>query len=54
MVGYDGAVYLEGLKPHNTLLVHATAGDCRVRFDYRYQAGNVPLVGPLVCSKESP
>jgi outer membrane usher protein len=54
MVGYDGAVYLEGLKPHNTLTVHAPAGDCRVRFDYRYQAGTVPLVGPLVCSKESP
>ena len=54
MVGYDGAVYLEGLKPHNALLVHAPTGDCRVRFDYRYQAGSVPLVGPLVCSKESP
>jgi outer membrane usher protein len=54
LVGYDGAVYLEKLKPHNTLVVHALAGDCRVRFDFRYEAGKVPLVGPLVCSKESP
>jgi len=54
LVGYDGAVYLEKLKPSNTLVVHAPAGDCRVRFDYRYEAGKVPLVGPLVCSKESP
>ena len=54
LVGYDGAVYLEKLKPHNTLVVHAPAGDCRARFDYRYETGKVPLVGPLVCSKESP
>ena len=54
LVGYDGAVYLEKLKPSNTLVVHAPAGNCRVRFDYRYEAGKVPLVGPLVCSKESP
>jgi outer membrane usher protein len=54
LTGYDGAVYLEKLKPHNTLVVHAPAGDCRVRFDYRYEAGQVPSIGPLVCSKESP
>jgi outer membrane usher protein len=54
LVGYDGAVYLEKLKPSNTLLVHAPAGDCRARFDYRYETGKVPLIGPLVCSKESP
>ena len=54
LVGYDGTVYLEGVKPHNTLRVHLPAGDCRARFDYRYEAGRVPLVGPLVCSKESP
>ena len=54
LVGYDGAVYLEAVKPHNTLRVHAPAGDCSARFDYSYQAGQVPLVGPLVCSKESP
>jgi outer membrane usher protein len=54
LVGYDGAVYLEKLKPSNTLVVHAPAGDCRLRFDYRYETGKVPLVGPLVCSKESP
>ncbi len=54
IVGYDGTAYLEGVKPHNALRVHTPAGDCLVRFDYRYQAGSVPLVGPLVCSKESP
>jgi len=54
LIGYDGAVYLEGIKPRNTLRVHAPAGDCNVHFDYRYEAGKVPLIGPLVCSKESP
>jgi len=54
MIGYDGAVYLEGIKPRNTLRVHAPAGDCSVHFDYRHVAGSVPLIGPLVCSKESP
>ncbi|HJT98928.1 MAG TPA: fimbria/pilus outer membrane usher protein [Rhodanobacteraceae bacterium] len=54
LVGYDGTVYLEGVKPRNALLVHAPAGDCRVRFDYRYEAGSVPLIGPLSCRKESP
>jgi outer membrane usher protein len=54
LIGYDGAVYLEGIKPRNTLRVHAPAGDCSVHFDYRYVAGSVPLIGPLVCSKESP
>lgn len=54
IVGYDGAVYLEGLAAHNTLRVHRPDGDCGVRFDYRYEAGNVPLIGPLSCRKESP
>jgi outer membrane usher protein len=54
LVGYDGAVYLEGVKPANTLDVETPSGTCRVRFDYRYTAGVVPVVGPLVCRKESP
>jgi len=54
LVGYDGTVYLEGIKPRNTLHVRTPDGDCRTGFDYRYQAGSVPLIGPLVCSKESP
>ena len=54
LVGYDGAVYLEGLKPQNTLRVHAPDGDCRVSFDYRHEAGQVPVIGPLVCSRETP
>ena len=54
LVGYDGTVYLEGVKPHNTLRVHLPAGDCGARFDYNHEAGRVPLIGPLVCSKESP
>ncbi|HKE49709.1 MAG TPA: fimbria/pilus outer membrane usher protein [Rhodanobacteraceae bacterium] len=52
LVGYDGAVYLEGIKPHNTLRVHAPSGDCSARFDYRYEAGSVPTIGPLVCTKD--
>ena len=54
LVGYDGAVYLERVKPSNTLDVATPSGACRVSFDYRYEAGVVPVVGPLVCRKESP
>jgi outer membrane usher protein len=54
LVGYDGAVYLEKLKPSNTLVVRAPSGVCRARVGYRNVAGHVPLVGPLVVSKESP
>jgi len=52
VVGYDGVVYLEGLTQHNALLVHAPAGDCRVRFDYRHEPDTVPVIGPLVCRPE--
>jgi outer membrane usher protein len=52
VVGYDGVVYLEGLTPHNALLVHTTSGDCRVRFDYRHESNTVPVIGPLVCRPE--
>jgi outer membrane usher protein len=54
LVGYDGEVYLEGVEPRNELIVHLPAGDCRARFEFRYVAGEVPVVGPLVCRKESP
>lgn len=54
LVGYDGAVYLEGVKTTNTLDVQTPSGACRVRFDYSYKAGEVPVVGPIVCRKESP
>jgi outer membrane usher protein len=54
LVGYDGEVYLEGVAPRNALIVHRPDGDCRARFEFRYVAGEVPLIGPVVCRKESP
>ena len=52
IVGYDGIVYLEGLAEHNALIARTPTGVCRVRFDYHHQSDHVPLLGPLVCSKE--
>jgi outer membrane usher protein len=54
LVGYDGEVYFEGVAARNEVIAHLPSGDCRARFDYRYEAGRVPAIGPLVCRKESP
>ncbi|HVV97759.1 MAG TPA: fimbria/pilus outer membrane usher protein [Rhodanobacteraceae bacterium] len=54
LVGYDGEVYFEGVAARNEVIAHLPSGDCRARFDYRYDAGRVPAIGPLVCRKESP
>lgn len=54
LVGFDGIVYLEGLKAQNTLDVQTSAGNCRVRFDYQKHGDVIPQIGPLTCRKESP
>ena len=50
VVGWDGLVYLEDLREHNSLVVQlAEGGSCRVQFELKAEADQVPLVGPLVC-----
>ena len=52
-VGFDGEVYLDTLSAHNTLIVHAPAGICRVSFDYPKGSKNIPAIGPLLCHKDT-
>jgi outer membrane usher protein len=54
IVGYDGMTYLEDLGAHNALDVQTPHGRCTVRFDYRPQGQNVPLIGPLTCREAKP
>lgn len=50
VVGWDGLVYLEDLSEHNSLVVQLAEGrSCRVQFELKAEADQVPLVGPLVC-----
>jgi len=54
LVGFDGIVYLEGLKAQNMLEVQTSTGSCRVRFEYQKHGDVIPQIGPLTCRKESP
>lgn len=49
VVGYDGVLFVEGLKAHNRVLVGAGADACEVRFDYKQVDGELPTIGPLAC-----
>lgn len=49
MVGYDGVLFVEGLKAHNRVLVGSGPDACEVRFDYKPVDGELPTIGPLVC-----
>ena len=49
-VGYDGRVYVEGLKADNHLLVQDDGENCVVRFPYHAKADTLPEIGPLVCT----
>jgi outer membrane usher protein len=52
LVGYDGVVFAEGLKPHNRLVVGQGADACTLQFDYTPSAGGaLPTIGPLVCAR---
>lgn len=55
MIGFDGVVYIDTLKPHNELIVQAPGGPCRVRFDYpaAESPNSIPEIGPLTCRGES-
>lgn len=48
-VGYDGRLYLEGLKAENHLTLRGEGADCGVRFPYHAQADTLPQIGPLTC-----
>ena len=50
LVGYDGVVFVEGIRPHNTLVLGEGTAACTVRFDQAPAAGGaLPLIGPLIC-----
>ncbi len=49
-VGYDGQVYLTGLKRLNQVQVElAEGGACSVSVDYLPTKGDIPHIGPLLC-----
>lgn len=48
-VGYDGRLYLEGLKADNRLTLRGEGEDCSLRFPYHAKANTLPEIGPLVC-----
>ena len=52
-VGYDGEVYVEGLTPHNTLLVdEPDGGSCKIVFDYNPGLESTTKLGPFTCMRE--
>lgn len=53
VVGYDGAVYLEGLSGNEVLKVSTPDGDCVAEFEYHHKSPAAPVIGPLTCYKES-
>jgi outer membrane usher protein len=54
-VGYDGNAYVVDLDRSNTLdIVLPDARRCSVTFDYKPQAGDIPLIGPLTCKEKQP
>jgi outer membrane usher protein len=51
LVGYDGVVFVEGLKARNRLVVGEGAQACILEFDYAPAAGGaLPTIGPLTCT----
>jgi outer membrane usher protein len=49
MVGYDGVLFVEGLRAHNRVRIGSGKDLCEVRFEYTPVAGELPVIGPLVC-----
>ena len=48
-VGYDGQLWLEGLKPHNTLTATLDKGSCTASFSYRKTAEDVVQIDGVQC-----
>ena len=49
IVGYDGVLFVEGLRAQNRVLVGAGDAACEVRFAYQPVEGELPTIGPLTC-----
>lgn len=51
LIGYDGQVYLEGLKPdaENEVRVVLENGECHARFRFAPQPGEMVFIGPVAC-----
>ena len=50
VIGYDGEVYLRGLKPNNRLSVdRGIAGQCHATFTYQDGGSPQARIGPLTC-----
>lgn len=51
VAGYDGVVFVDGLKENNELVVGEGAGACVLHFAYQPGAdGQLPVIGPLRCT----
>ncbi|WP_266158936.1 fimbria/pilus outer membrane usher protein [Dyella silvatica] len=53
MIGFEGAVYLDTLDKHNTLIVRTPSGICRTSFDYHNDNHDIPAIGPLLCRQDT-
>jgi outer membrane usher protein len=50
-VGYDGQLYLEGLKAENDLVLkNADSSQCTVHFPFKAVPDTLPEIGPLACT----
>lgn len=49
VIGYDGRVYLTGLKASNALRVTRDLGECVASFAYTPDGSPQPQIGPVVC-----
>jgi outer membrane usher protein len=50
MVGYQGLVYLNGLKPENQLRVQWPGGTCMASVPYEAAKGQIPYLGQFTCA----
>ena len=49
LVGYDGIVFVDGLRAQNRLTFDRGGARCAVSFAYQSAAGDLPVIGPLTC-----
>lgn len=49
VVGYDGAAFIKGLGPRNTVKVRTKSGTCTARFAFTAAEGPQTVIDPVVC-----
>ncbi|WGI22686.1 fimbria/pilus outer membrane usher protein [Amylibacter sp. IMCC11727] len=49
VVGYDGLVWVENVKPNNRLRIDTAAGPCQAKFTYKKTSALQQAIGPIVC-----